>query len=556
MICVFEFNVYKPSMGNLASIPEEDLAWDYYYRLYYDDEDEFVPPENQNYIYTTPMEEGGEYPTDTTEKTPLMPGGGGGDEDDNAADNPIYNADLSQQPIPDEDKEDWRQFASNTTGPQASSTPGGDNIQMATRMPTEKQGASGDTTETSFTTGFDQGHPITLQNKARREIAGEFPNADFTQLEFRYKEAPKSGGQIIVVNYHTSDKEYPLYTKSRGDAEKTLNTSLPKRIKDALGKSVTEELNETNAQLQELQDQEKAQRKALQQAETKAAEAQRLRREMDAIRDRTTDISARMQQLENTHGPLDKDAIQKLKDEKRSLETDHQEKRKQLDAAAKSAKQAQKLQQDINKTRLSKGETERRLGKLKAQKDTTQAIDKIKQKIAELNEHNAEDIRLMEDENTLPSERTAARERVAVRNEELEMLNEAAEDRERQRSLLNEEVEDRERQRPLPERVKEIFKKYGWTLQAVVLAVGLVLGALALAGLNGLKAGTNAVGQGLQVIGKKLGSLLPGLIGSIVSFIFKAAGQVFSFLTEHAWLLILTVVAFFMARLLKKRRKQ
>ena len=312
------------------------------------------------------MAEGGEYPTDTTDTIPLIPGGGGGDDNDNAADNPIYNADLSQHPIPDEDKEDWRQFASNSTGPQASSTPGGDNIQMTTRLPPEQQGASGDTTETSFTTGFDQGHPITLQNIARREIAGEFPNADFTQLEFRYKAAPKSGGQIIVVNYHTSDKEYPLYTKSRGDDAKTINTSLPKRIKDALGKSVTEELNETNAQLQELQTQEAEQQNALQQAETKVAEARRLRREMDAIRVRTKEKADKIQELEDTHGKLDTEAIQKLKDDKRRLEADHQDKRKQLDAAAKAAKQAQKLQQGLNKTRLRKGETERRLGELKA----------------------------------------------------------------------------------------------------------------------------------------------------------------------------------------------
>ena len=79
-------------------------------------------------------------------------------------------------------------------------------------------------------------------------------------------------------------------------------------------------------------------------------------------------------------------------------------------------------------------------------------------------------MRLTEDENTSPSERAAARERLAVRNEELERINE--------------EIEARERQRPLRERVKDIFKKYGWTLQAVVLAVGVVLGALALAGLK------------------------------------------------------------------------
>ena len=118
------------------------------------------------------------------------------------------------------------------------------------------------------------------------------------------------------------------------------------------------------------------------------------------------------------------------------------------------------------------------------------------------------------------------------------------------------QIQQREEALPLRERVKNIFKKYGWTLQAIVLAAGLVLGAVALAALNGLKAGTKAVGKGLKTIGQKLGSLLPGLIGSIVSFIFRSAGQVLSFLGDHAWLFILAIVAFFMERLLKKRRKQ
>ena len=49
------------------------------------------------------------------------------------------------------------------------------------------------------------------------------------------------------------------------------------------------------------------------------------------------------------------------------------------------------------------------------------------------------------------------------------------------------------------------------------------------------------IGNGLQTMGKKIGSLLPGLINSIVSFIFKAAGQAISFLAENTWLLILAV---------------
>ena len=155
---------------------------------------------------------------------------------------------------------------------------------------------------------------------------------------------------------------------------------------------------------------------------------------------------------------------------------------------------------------------------------------------------NEEDQRVIDDENATSSDKQAAEARMEERREELERLEP--------------QIQQREEALPLRERVKNIFKKYGWTLQAVALVVGIVLSALDLAGLNGLKAGTKAVGRGLQAIGKKLGSLLPGLIGSIVSFIFKAAGQVFSFLAEHAWLLILAVVAFFMERLLKKRLKQ
>ena len=105
----------------------------------------------------------------------------------------------------------------------------------------------------------------------------------------------------------------------------------------------------------------------------------------------------------------------------------------------------------------------------------------------------------------------------------------------------------------LRERVKNIFKKYGWTLQAVVLAAGLVVGAVVLAAINAVKSGLKAVGNGLKAIGKKVGSILPGLIGSIVSFIFKAAGQVISFLGEHVWLLIRAVVGFLIERLTKRK---
>ena len=61
--------------------------------------------------------------------------------------------------------------------------------------------------------------------------------------------------------------------------------------------------------------------------------------------------------------------------------------------------------------------------------------------------------------------------------------------------------------------------------------------------------GLKTLGNGLKEIGKKVASILPGLIGTIASFIFRTAAQAVGFLAEHAWLLILAVVAF----LVKKR---
>ena len=168
-------------------------------------------------------------------------------------------------------------------------------------------------------------------------------------------------------------------------------------------------------------------------------------------------------------------------------------------------------------------------------------LDELEEQEETLKRRIEEAQRIIDAENASLSEKQAAAASIAEDKGQL--------------ARLRPQIQQKEEALPLRERVKKIFKKYGWTLQAVVLATGLVLGAVALAAMNGLKAGTKAVGKRLKTIGQKLGSLLPGLLGSIVSFIFRSAGQVLSFLGEHAWLLILAVVAFFMERLLKKRRR-
>ena len=158
----------------------------------------------------------------------------------------------------------------------------------------------------------------------------------------------------------------PLHQKPGGSQKKTVNTALPVRVRRALGKSTTEEFNETNAELQRLDQQKEINLRELQQLEKNTAEKQRLQRDIAARRDAKQaslkDIEDRKQELENVHGPLDTDAIQKLKDEKRKIEVEEQKTQKEYEAETKKldkmAKEKQKLKQYINKIRLSKGEKE------------------------------------------------------------------------------------------------------------------------------------------------------------------------------------------------------
>ena len=98
-------------------------------------------------------------------------------------------------------------------------------------------------------------------------------------------------------------------------------------------------------------------------------------------------------------------------------------------------------------------------------------------------------------------------------------------------SRLEAENEHNEERMSLRDRVKLIFKKYGFTVFAVVSAVGLVIGVI----VNNLKKGLTSLGKGvggaLKNIGKKIGEILPGMIGAIASFVFNSVCGVASVIT-------------------------
>ena len=72
-------------------------------------------------------------------------------------------------------------------------------------------------------------------------------------------------------------------------------------------------------------------------------------------------------------------------------------------------------------------------------------------------------------------------------------------------------VEEAERNRPLLEKIKDIFRKYGMMVTAILLAAGIIIGTV-----------VGAITKALKTTGgSKIASMLPGLIGSIVSSFSK-----------------------------------
>ena len=232
--------------------------------------------------------------------------------------------------------------------------------------------------------------------------------------------------------------------------------------------------------------------------------------------------------------------LRRLQQLRKNLKTDFDNAKKEVAALQKQAKNTAKERASVDKIRKEISEKERERNTLEEGLNSTKTLDDLKEQEAELQKQNEQDRGIIRNQDTLPSEREATEGRVEERQEEL--------------ARLRTQIEERERALPLRERIEEIFKKYGVTVAVIFVATGATIGAVAGVITNALKATGKVLGNGLKDLGKKTASLLPGLLGSIVSFLFKAAGKAIGFLAEHTWLLILAVVAFLMESYIKRRR--
>ena len=435
----------------------------------------------------------------------------------------------------------------NPFQPQGSSTPypshdSGEAIELAT-MNLDEVGLPPDEVPllSDFLDPDDQQKAI---DETNRLIQDKFPQADFSRIDpIGFGKKPENRGEIVTFGRGKGGKygETRVLKKDRSGLLKAFTD----KFKKALGPRAEEVIAQDNQNIKEDRQKVKAGEQDLREKEQQNTLVQRSADNIQNLQRRLEQTLAKIAALEKEPYLTlsQQNELDRLKQLERNLTTDlENEKVKEKQLQTRKDKILATAKQALNKAKSALSAKIKQRDKTELGFNRTKALKELEERYETLKRANAEDHLVIDDENATSSDIQAAAERIMEREEEMERLAP--------------QIQEREEALPLRERVKNIFKKYGWTLQAVALAVGVVLSALALAGLNGLKAGTKALGNGLKAIGQKLGSLLPGLIGSIVSFIFKAVGQVFSLLGEHAWLLILAVVAFFMERPLKRKRKQ
>ena len=465
-------------------------------------------------------------PTDpTTEKTPPIPDTG----DDIDDDTDLSKYDIYGNPV-DPEPDRTQPFE-----PGGASTPYPEGEM--TNLPQEQSGRGESIPKAPEYTDFvSTKDKEILVNRFKELIKAKFPKADFSKIVISLGKQKSNEGKAVALG--PKGGETVIFKQ-----DNTFTKAFLKQYSDALGppaeKIIAEDntaLQDTQRRLDEAQQDEARLNAQAQKQEQETQERQRLETQLEQI-------NQRLANMEDEGGTTMERQMEtdRLKRESAKLTRDIKEAKKQEKEYAQTAKEQDKVAKEVERLKRQYENQRQKRDTAEATLNRTKPLDELEREREELKRKIEEDRRIMNDKDATSRERMVAGERFSENTDEL--------------ARLDPQIQEREQELPLRERVKNIFKKYGWTLQAVALAVGIVLSALALAATNGLKAGTQAIGNGLKAIGQKLGSLLPGLIGSIVSYIFKAAGSVLSFLGEHAWLLILAVVAFFMERMLKRRRR-
>ena len=371
--------------------------------------------------------------------------------------------------------------------------------------------------------------------KAIDTILIKYPKADIENLKIRRGKG-KSLGKIVATG--PKGGQYQILKNDDSDFTKSFLDNFESKLGSKAEQIITEDRDTIQEQRQRLAEAEKQQREAEKIAAAREEELQ----EMENLKKQTEWTQARIDAIQEEHGSnLESEAeLRRLKQLKKNQQTEFENKKKEVAALEKQAKNKQKVQEKVQKERAKLNEIVEKRNLMEERLNSIKPLDDLNEREAELRQQNYADQEIIDATDTSTSEKEAARDRIEERNEEI--------------ARLQTQIAEREEAMPLRERVKEIFKKNGVTVAAILIAAGTTIGAVMSALTKGLNATGKAMANGLKEIAAKLGSLLPGLIGQIATFLFKTAANAVGFLAEHTWLIILAVVAFLFEKYIKNRR--
>ena len=247
--------------------------------------------------------------------------------------------------------------------------------------------------------------PSASQKDAWFDVKNMYPGASKGALEVDYVKTPGVKDPRLSIKIRGAMRSYWLFEKQgvlRGWRE---NPDLPQDIKVYLGKSIIDQIKDFEKLKSEKEATLVAKQKQKKQLEQKNDEKQKLIRDMDSLTNQIQDADEQLREMEYAHVSMDLEVIQKLKDEKRALESEKKTKQKQISQLQKDTIQYNTIQEEVAKLRHDTWELDQHLNELRAKEETLKPLKELEQEAEELNRKITEDRQLMDDENTSPSAR-------------------------------------------------------------------------------------------------------------------------------------------------------
>ncbi|KAL9987050.1 hypothetical protein ACROYT_G001285 [Oculina patagonica] len=304
-------------------------------------------------------------------------------------------------------------------------------------------------------------------DRAKDFIKRKFPKVNFAKIgPIGFSKKP--GNDTTIVSFGAKGGETEILKKDGSGLLKKFTD----KFKASLGPEAESLIAQDNEEIRERRQILREAESKLQQAETIAMQKEKVTQEVEDLRIGIERTQAKIDQLGSN--VENESELRRLKQLKKNLEKDFENAKKEVAALEKQAKQKAKEKTRVDQLRAGLAAKESERNTLQERLNDTRALDDLKEKEAELKQQNEEDQAVIEDENASPTNKQAAEERVAERTEEL--------------GRLQTQIAERERALPLRERIKEIFKKHGVTLTAILLAAGVTIGSVIGAITNALKA--------------------------------------------------------------------